>query len=368
MLYFKAKLIALKRRLHLLFFNDFNPYPKAPDKLYLSPSDIINNYENSSQKLKYKSSESDLAQWKNTTRLKLKKILSINKELYCKEVISNKIIMKKGYSRKRIYLEFSKYRHAPIDIIVNENIKKYKGIILCMQGTNSGAHLNLGEVKMPADIFKVKNGSDIAIQAAKLGFIAISFERIGFGERRELKLNKRNFAPEIDFSFHSLLYGKTSLGETVSELSVLVKWLKNKYSNKYKIWLKGYSSAGTTAIAAAAIDKNIDGIAIGGCVGLSNDTILKRGGTGYNHLPDLLNWFDQDVMISLISPRPCIIVSGVKDHIWPYKYAIKAIKVPKAVYKKENSEKNLSLIKAGGGHTYYPHLLWPEIIKVIEIK
>ena len=61
-------------------------------------------------------------------------------------------------------------------------------------------------------------------------------------------------------------------------------------------------------------DKNPDlKIAIGGCVGLANETILKRGATGYNDLPYLLNWFDQDVMISLISPRPCIIVSGIKE-------------------------------------------------------
>ena len=89
-------------------------------------------------------------------------------------------------------------------------------------------------------------------------------------EREEKKiLNKRNCSPTIDFSFHSLLYGNTSLGETVAEISVLIKWLKNIYSSKYKIWLKGYSAAGTTCIAVAAIDKNVDGIAIGGCVGLA---------------------------------------------------------------------------------------------------
>ena len=53
-----------------------------------------------------------------------------------------------------------------------------------MQGTNSGAHLNLGEVRM-LWLAKVKNGADLAIQAAELGFIAVSFERIGFGEKKK---------------------------------------------------------------------------------------------------------------------------------------------------------------------------------------
>jgi len=360
-LYFKAKILALKRRLHILIFKEFNPYPNIPNNIYLSPSSIIDNHKYTDQKLKYKKSNLNTDKWKNNSRTKLRELISYNDKLYCKEILNQNINFNKGYTRKRIYIEFSKFRNAPIDIITKDNVKKYKGIIICMQGTNSGAHLNLEEIRMPSDIFKVKNGSGLAIQAAEHGFIAVSFERIGFGERRELKLQKRNLTPEIDFSFHSLLYGKTMLGETVSELSVLVKWLKRRYRNKYKIWLKGYSAAGTTAIAAAAIDKNIDGIAVGGCVGLANQTILKRGATGYNHIPSLLNWFDQDVMISLISPRPCIVVAGEKDHIWPYKFAIKALKTPKVIYKKDKSGKNLLLIKAKGGHNYYPNLLWPKI-------
>ena len=361
-IYLKSKILALKRRLSLLIYNEFDPYPKPPDNIYLSPSNIINNNENDSQKLKFNTSISDKEKWRLNSRKKLKELLSINNKIYCKDVLSQKIKIKKGYSRKRIYLEFSKFRHAPIDIITKDNIEKFKGIIICMQGTNSGAHLNLGEVRMPADFTKLKNGADLAIQAADLGFIAVSFERIGFGERRETILNKRNCSPTIDFSFHSLLYGNTSLGETVAEISVLIKWLKNTYSSKYKIWLKGYSAAGTTCIAAAAIDKNIDGIAIGGCVGLANETILKRGATGYNDLPYLLNWFDQDVMISLISPRPCIIVSGIKDHIWPHKFAEKTLRVPRIIYKMDKSEKNLLLLKGSYGHTYYPNIIWPKVI------
>ncbi|MFP6778891.1 MAG: hypothetical protein VB916_01240, partial [Alphaproteobacteria bacterium] len=158
--------------------------------------------------------------------------------------------------------------------------------------------------------------------------------------------------------------GNSSLGETVAEITALVKWLKKKYSSKYKIWLKGYSSAGTTAIAAAASNDNIDGIAIGGCVGLANETILKRGATGYNDIPSLLKWFDQDVMISLISPRPCIIVAGISDHIWPYKFAEKALKVPKIIYNSDKSDNNLVLLKGNKGHTYYPDVIWPKIIDI----
>jgi len=362
LIFIRAKLLAVKRRLYLLIYKEFNPYPNVFDNIYLSPSEIINdNIKFIDKKLDYLHNNNKTNNlWKNKARNKLLELLSINNNLYCKEKYNSEETIKTGYSRKRIYLEFAKHRHAPIDIITRDTVSNFKGIILCMQGSNSGAHLSLGEIKMPADVYKVAKGSSLALQAADEGFIAVSYERIGFGERREKKLNKANIPPNIDFSFHSILMGSTSLGETVSEVMLIVKWLKNKYN--LDLWLKGYSEAGTVSIVAAAIDKNINGIAIGGCVGLTNDTLLKRGASGLNAIPNLLNWFDQDSIISLISPRPCIIVAGIKDHIYPYKYAIKTLTLPKIIYKKDRVEDNLILIKGNKGHTYYPNLIWPKIV------
>lgn len=361
LIFIRAKLLAVKRRLYLLIYKEFNPYPNVFDNIYLSPSEIINdNIKFIDKKLDYLHNNKTNNLWKNKARNKLLELLSINNNLYCKEKYNSEETIKTGYSRKRIYLEFAKHRHAPIDIITRDTVSNFKGIILCMQGSNSGAHLSLGEIKMPADVYKVAKGSSLALQAADEGFIAVSYERIGFGERREKKLNKANIPPNIDFSFHSILMGSTSLGETVSEVMLIVKWLKNKYN--LDLWLKGYSEAGTVSIVAAAIDKNINGIAIGGCVGLTNDTLLKRGASGLNAIPNLLNWFDQDSIISLISPRPCIIVAGIKDHIYPYKYAIKTLTLPKIIYKKDRVEDNLILIKGNKGHTYYPNLMWPKIL------
>ena len=367
-IYIISKLLAFKRRLYIIIYNVYNPYPKIPKKMFFSPSYIIKDNANLTyNKLNYSVNKMPHYQWKKKAKKKFIDLLSLNKNLYFKEVSRCNMPIKKGYSRIRIYAEFSKHRHAPIDIITNDKFTVFKGTIICMQGTNSGAHLSLGEIKMPADIYKVTNGSAIALQAADEGFIAISYERIGFGERQERKLQKSNSSPTIDFSFHSLILNNTSLGETVSEISLLVKWLKNNYKN-HSVWLKGYSAAGTAALVTAATDNNIDGIAIGGCIGLTKDTLLNRGATGYNDIPNLHAWMDQDTIISLVSPRPCIIVAGIKDHIWPYSFAIKALKLPKTIYKLDNFETNLVLVKAKEGHTYYPNLMWPLIVKYFDNK
>lgn len=365
--YILAKSIALKRRLYIAIFGKFDPYPIISKNFSLSPSEF-NKYESERLEAKLdlnKTNIKNIGQWKTNSKNKLMELLSIKKNLYFKIISETKMPIAKGYNRKRIYIEFSKFRHAPLDIVTKTNNENFKGIIFCMQGTNSGAHLNLGEIRMPADVIKVEKGSDLAIQAAEQGYLAVSYERIGFGERREQKLSSPNNSPTLDASFHSLHLGNTLLGESVKEIILINEWLKKEYKNK-SLWLVGYSAAGTTVVATAAIDDNIDGIAVGGCVGLSRKTILSRGSTGYNDIPNMLEWFDFDAQIGLISPRPCIIIAGVNDHIWPYEGALNTVKNSKKVFIHDSSEDRLILIKAEGGHTYYPDLMWPEISKFFK--
>ena len=362
--YILSKFIALKRRIYIALFGKFDPYPVISKDIFLNPSNF-NKYESERLEAKLdlnKAEINNIHKWKVDTKNKLKELLKIKDNLYFNVISECNMTIKNGYIRKRLLIEFSKFRHAPIDIITKKNTTNFKGIMFCMQGTNSGAHLSLGEIRMPADVMKVEKGSDLAIQAAEEGFIAISYERIGFGERREQELSKRNSSPTLDASLHSLHLGNTLLGESVKEIVLIVEWLKKEYKNK-NLWLIGYSAAGTAIVASAALDNNIDGIAVGGCVGLSRETILNRGSTGYNDIPDMLEWFDFDAQIGLISPRPCIIIAGIKDHIWPYKGALKVVQNSKKVFKHDSSEEKLILIKGEGGHTYYPNIMWPEILK-----
>ena len=140
--------------------------------------------------------------------------------------------------------------------------------------------------------------------------------------------------------------------------------LTTKYNNK-NLWLKGYSAAGLAAITAAAVDNNkyIKGIAVGGCLGSIDDTLLKRGASGFGHIPHMREWFDMEALIGLVSPRPCLVVAGIKDHIYPYKLSKRIINKAKIIFKKDKVENNLVLIKGSKGHTYYPNLLWPKIDK-----
>ena len=263
-------------------------------------------------------------------------------------------------------IKLERNRYIPVEtleLIKNKNIKK--GIMVCLQGTNSGAHLNFGETRMPADPFKVYAGSSLAIQAADNGYLAVSFDRIGYGERREVELQKQSVLPVLDISLHSLALGNTLLGETVSEIYTLIKWFKNKHN--MPLWVVGYSSAGSVAsVAGALFNEYIDGICIGGCIGPFQDTILKRGATAHLEINECVKWFDQEILIQLMAPRPCIIIAGNKDHIWPYSGARIIYNKSKNIYELYSSQKKLELIEAFGVHTYYPELMWGSVNRHIK--
>jgi hypothetical protein len=365
--------MAAQRRLSRLVNGDFDPYPAIPGGLCFSPSQRIDAASvNLEQKLDWsKVGPGDIQEWQQVARVCLRELLLLPDTVSPPEVHSEaEMPITEGYERRRVYLRFGPGCDAPVDIVYRSGTQPGSTgkvpVLICMQGTNSGAHLNLGEVRMPADVDKVARGSALALQAADRGYIAISFERACFGERRELHLEKRSVSPTVDTAVHMLTYGETLLGRTVTELEALHQWIMSDVSPGAPVYLVGYSAAGTAAIAAAAAIPGIAGIAVGGCVGMIQDTILRRGTSGHNEIPDILKWFEYDALFSLIAPRPCVVVAGITDHIWPYSAGEKVISSARPAWEASGQEDRLKLVRAPRGHTYYPELMWPAIEEVIS--
>ena len=93
--------------------------------------------------------------------------------------------------------------------------------------------------------------------------------------------------------------------------------------------------------------------------------MLRRTG-GYVAIPGILQEFEFDSILSLIAPRICVLASGVDDHIFPYQGADLCMQSAQKLFRKLNAEEAIVHIKAGGGHTYYPKLLWPTFLETIK--
>jgi len=342
-------------------------YPEIPSGLEFCPSrKNINRAFSLPASCRYDQSESDVSSWQVAARSKLKSLLKLER-LSCTTVKVEPRPDLSGFDRKRIFLNFAPEQDCPIDVIERRfEHKEELPLMICMQGYNSGAHLSLGEIALGFDVYKVKSGSAIALQAADLGFRVISYERPCFGERRETRIRKPMGNPTIDAAFSSLMVGNTLIGETVSEISSLIDWACNEFDGcKNGIFLCGYSAAGTAAIFASAVDERINGIAIGGCVGQLKETVMQRGTGGFLAIPGILQHFEFDSILGLIAPRICVVVSGVSDHIYPYAGADLCMQSARRVYSELGASEAIVHLEASGGHTYYPELLWPAFMGAI---
>ena len=362
---------ALIGKVKKIFNPKYDPYKSLESNYNLSPSNIIiENYKKSALKLSFSKNTIEPLKWQNLARKKLSELAGYESEREITKITKefNEKMISKNIYKKKIYLKISSTTIIPINLIYQKPIKKKLNVFIFLAGSTSGVHIGWGEAKVPIDHQRIFIGADMAKQAAEKGYLAITFEQAGYGERLERRLPKQTNNRTIDFANHLLLLGKSLMGNTATEISSVIDWLYSKNNflniNKSNIYLYGHSSGGTIVQFAAALDKRIKGTLASGSVGPVRETIGARGcGSGDGIVPGFLKWFDTKDIISLIAPRLFIALSGDQDHIFPYSGAKKVINDARTIYKKLNAEEKIICIKVKGKHQYYNKESWEVLDK-----
>lgn len=370
----KVILYAIIKKVKKLFNPNYDPYFSLDNNFDLSPSNIIlENYKKPALKLTFSKNTSDPLKWQYSARKKLIELSGYNSEREVTKIVkefNEKMIFKNVY-KKKVYLRISPANIIPVNLIYKKPIKKNLKVFIFLAGSTSGVHIGWGEAKVPIDHQRIFIGADMAKQAAEKGYLAVTFEQAGYGERLERRLPKQTNNRTIDFANHLLLLGKSLVGNSATEISSLIDWLYSKNNffniNKNNIYLYGHSSGGTIVQFAAALDKRIKGTLASGSVGPIRQTIGARGcGSGDGIVPGFLEWFDTKDIISLIAPRLFIALSGDQDHIFPYSGAKKVINDARTIYKKLNVEEKIICIKVKGKHQYYNKESWEVLEKHVK--
>ena len=367
---------AVINKVKILFNPKYDPYIPLDNNFNLSPSNIIiENYKKSALKLTFSKNTTDPLKWQNLARKKLSEISGYVSEREVIKIVKefNEEIISKNVYKKKLYLKISSATIIPINLIYKKPIKKKLKVFIFLAGSTSGVHIGWGEAKVPIDHQRIYIGADMAKQAAEKGYLAVTFEQAGYGERLERKLPKQTNDRTIDFANHLLLLGKSLMGNSATEISSVIDWLCSKNNffniNKSNIYLYGHSSGGTIVQFAAALDKRIKGTLASGSVGPVRQTIGARGcGSGDGIVPGFLEWFDTKDIISLIAPRLFIALSGDQDHIFPYSGAKKVINDARTIYKKLDAEEKIICINVKGKHQYYNKESWKVLDKNIKFK
>ncbi len=359
--------LALRRRLALALKGDFDPYPAPPAEANLSPfAEHRIAYADAPLALSWAHAGGDAVAWQQELRDKLTTLSGYRRPEAVPTVLHRETAARpgSGLRRERVYLRTWPGVDMPLDFVWRDGIPEPAPLMLCLQGTNSGAHLSWGEVRMPPDPVKIAAGLDFARQAAAHGYVALCLEQRAFGERRERLLRPRSSDPCIDAALHSLLLGRTLLGERVSDVSAVLDWLADGAGDlpaldRERSHALGHSAGGTVALHAAALDERITATIASGCVGpICGTFAARRDSSGQNTIPGQLLWCELSDVIGLVAPRPLLMASGETDHIFPFAGAARSVAEARPAYEALNAEEQLRALSISGGHRFDAPAIW----------
>lgn len=367
--------MAVRLRLMRAFGRSVDPFVDTPPGLALSPSDRhFADYADAPMRLRYDASAGAKA-WQRAAREKLVEISGFMAERPVPTaVVHREHLLPGGGRRRAVYLRVRAGLDIPVNILhPAASAAGPVPVMICLQGTNSGAHLSWGEVRFPADIEKAERTHDIARQAASRGYLAVVIEQSCFGERSELKIRPRSAAPCVDATMHAILLGRSLLGERCSDVSSVIDWLVAERSalglDPSRIHVMGHSAGGSSALFAAAMDDRISAVLASGCVGFVRDTIARRrDDQGQNVIPGFLRWMELDDVLGLVAPRALLCVSGTGDPIWPAHGAEAVVRGAAAVYRELGAERRLRLAIHGGGHELRPDVAWQAFAGLLDAQ
>lgn len=363
---------AMRRRAERLLGREQNYFLGTPPGLALSPSARhFADYETVQPALRFSGQSQDVSRWQAASRDKLTELSGYHREPKPPKVVNESTFpLSGGLSRRTVYLSARTGVDIPVHLIGPQGRQSRRPVMICLQGTNSGARLSWGEPRFPADHALVGQGYDFAIQAVKRGYLAIAIEQSCFGERAERQIDPRSLAPCVDTTMHAILLGRSLIGERGTDVSAVIDWLEAEHESLRidvkNIHVMGHSSGGSVALFAAALDTRISAVLACGCVGYIRDTIgRRRDDQGQNVIPGILNWLEMADIVGLVAPRPFVTVAGETDHIWPAGGCAAVIDETKSIYAKLNAADRLLCVREPGGHKFRSDSSWRAFFSVV---
>ena len=231
---------------------------------------------------------------------------------------------------------------------------KAPGILFC--------HWHGGEYEIgKEELFQARHTPEAPGPAlARRGFVVLGIDAYGFGERNGQGPggpDEKGGAGEMTASKFNLWVGRTLWGMILRDDLMALDYLASRPEvDLDRLGVTGISMGATRSWWLMALDDRLKtGVAVA-CLTRYQDLIrhqeLKAHGI-YYFVPNLLNHFDTEAVISLLAPRPVLFQTGDQDEGSPVDgiRAIEAAARPAwALYGKETNFQNL--VYPGLGHVY----------------
>jgi len=255
------------------------------------------------------------------------------------------------YTRKKIVYFSEPGDTIPAYLLVPKNLSKPTPAILTLHQT-----IQLGK-KEPVGI-EGKSSLAYGLHLVKRGYVVLAFDQICFGERHVKRAN--HYGDAIKFYRDHPKW--SVMGKMIWDAKRAIDYLQAlDFVDKQKIGCIGHSHGGYGTIFAAAFDERIK-VAVSNC----GFTTFRTDGRTYRWamataLMPKLGFYDDNVeivpfdfheVISLIAPRPFLIIAPQKDPGWKIEGVNEAYVRAKEVYKLLGADKKLEKYSPDCGHEF----------------
>lgn len=254
---------------------------------------------------------------------------------------------------------------VPVYFCIPKDAQKPFPTMICLQGHTSGMHNSIAADREDEQKeIEVEGDRDFAIGCMKRGIAALCIEQRSFGERSELKQKSRSELKCHDAVMHSLMLGKTLLGERVFDVDRGLDYLESRSDiDMGKVGVMGNSGGGTTSLFAGALLSRIRFALVSSYFCTFSDSLMAIKHCGDNYVPGLLKVAEMSDVAGLIAPKPLLIVHGKEDPIFPIKGTRKAFRETKRIYQAAGASDSVQLVVGNGGHRFFADLAWKRFIR-----
>ena len=271
-----------------------------------------------------------------------------------------------GYVRIKLVFRSEECADVPAHLLVPRTGRGPYPAMVCLQGHSPGMHLSIGEARNDAERELVRGERDFALQAVRHGFVALALEQRCFGERDEKLQAARWKETCIDAVVHSLMLGRTVIGERVWDVMRGIDLLAEQPEvDARRIACMGNSGGGSVTFYAACVDQRIALAVPSCCVCTYADSIMRIKHCPDNYIPGVLRVAEMGELAGLIAPRRFLVVAGEKDDIFPIGGVREAFATASSIFAAAGCAENARLVVGPEGHRFYSGPAWPLIQEMI---
>jgi len=259
-----------------------------------------------------------------------------------------------GYLRQKVVLQTSPGVWVPTYVLrPSEGSGPWRGM-LCLHGHGRGKDDVVGVAETEEERKHIEAlNYNYAEQFARRGYVTITPDARGFGERKEGYQFAGRDGCNVFFLKYQLL-GLNPLTLNVWDVMRCLDYLQERPEvEAERIGCVGLSYGGTLTLYAAALDERIKVAVVSCYLNLFKAYAFDLDNTcGSQTVPGLLRYGEMGEVAALIAPRPLLIEAGIKDGGFPLEATREAYAVVRRAYEAAGAPERLALDEFDGGHMF----------------